>query len=157
MVKDRHDANGNCCFQNADEFLVFLPDTLGDFFLSENTAEIKCITDTLEHSTVLASYYNSSKHLVTVRITEYCTSREILATDYTLKQDRGKSEFNEFHVPGSHHGFSSYDSKEEEAAVVLVVDNRFLVEVRDMVTPNSKNALLVYEKLPLKELSAFRK
>jgi hypothetical protein len=158
---DRRDLHSNCCFQNESAFSPFLPDSCGKFQLHGTQTEMNCGDDTLRHSTVLANYVNAEDHIVTVRITEYCTTPAALNSDYLFQfgllkgAEKEHGEFNEFDVPASHRGFSTFDYGNRTAGLVVMVDNRFLVEIKDQVCENTKNVLVIYESLPLKELAAF--
>lgn len=160
-INDRADIHQSCCFQTEKDFLPFFPDTIGGFIgMDGRTAEMKCITDTMAHSTSMKSYVNAKGHVVTVTITDYCATPDILRTDYHIKFEsytglERQGEFNEFEVAGYYHGFSHFDSDIRLAALVVVVDNRFEVEIIDQVCDNTKNVLMIYEALPLKELSEF--
>lgn len=84
----------------------------------------------------------------------------MLETDYALqfgryKNSRSQSEFNEFDVPASHHGFTHFDNMTRTAVLVITVDNRFLIEINDQVCENTKNVLGIYEALPLDSLAGF--
>lgn len=161
VINDRADIHQSCCFQTEKDFLLFFPDTIGEFIGMDGRAvEMKCITDTMEHSSSMKSYVNAKGHVVTVTITDYCATPDILRTDYHVKFESYKGlerqgEFNEFEVAGYYHGFSHYDSDIRLAALVVVVDNRFEVEIVDQVCDNTKNVLVIYDALPLKELSEF--
>jgi len=162
-ISDRSDVNQSCCFQSAEDFTSFAPATCGNFRLQPGeSVQLKCLTDTMEHSSATFTYANEEGHIVIVTISDYCASSEILTGDYALKFGSFKGperrgEFNEFDVPASHHGFSSFDAQTRTAVLIVNTGNRFLVEITDQVCENTKNVLTVYEALPLKELSAFGK
>ncbi len=154
---DRKDKLKKCCFQSADEFTPFLPDSLGEFEKHNSEPLLPCADDTLMHNSVRTEYIDERGHMLVVRITEYCTAPFVLSSDYALKYDMHKSttEFNEFDVPPTHHGFTTYSKKESTAYLLVEVDERFLVEITDQVCDNTKNVLSLYKALPLKELAAF--
>lgn len=160
---DRKDVHQSCCFQSEQDFASFFPDTCGNFIRQPlPSIALKCVTDTLTHSSARYGYSNEALHLVTVTLADYCTSPSMLQTDYALqfercKNDASKSEFNEFDVPSSHHGFTHFNNKTRTAVLVIAVDNRFLVEITDQVCENTKNVLAIYEGLPLNSLSTYRR
>lgn len=154
---DRKDKQKKCCFQSPEEFLQFLPDTLGVFEKHNFEAQLPCADDTLAHNSVRAEYIDERGHMLVIRITEYCPAPFMLASDYSLKYEMHKStaEFNEFDVPPTHHGFSTYDQKQSIAYLLVEVDERFLVEITDQVCDNTKNVLVIYESLHLAQLADF--
>jgi hypothetical protein len=160
---DRRDVNASCCFQTEKEFEAFFPAACGKFTLQPlPSVALKCLTDTITHSSARYGYTNAEGHLVTVTLADYCTSPAMLQTDYSMQYERcrnegTKSEFNEFDVPSSHHGFTHFNSATRTATLVVVVDNRFLLEIDDQVCENTKNVLALYEQLPVALLSAYRK
>lgn len=160
---DRRDANHSCCFQNEKDFAPFFPDTCGKFTLQPlPSVALKCVTDTLTHSSARYGYANAEGHLITVTLADYCTAPQMLQTDYSLLFERyknagSKSEFNEFDVPASHHGFTHFDNKTRTATLVIVVDKRFIVEIDDQVCENTKSVLTIYEQLPIDLLVAYRR
>lgn len=160
---NRADLNTSCCFQSEKDFTPFFPDTCGKFTLQPlPSVALKCVTDTLTHSSARYGYANAEGHLITVTLADYCTSPQMLQTDYSLQFERcknagSKSEFNEFDVPDSHHGFTHFDDVTRTATLVIVVDKRFIVEIDDQVCANTKSVLTIYEKLPLASLAAYGK
>lgn len=162
-VADRRDIHNSCCFQDEEDFRPFLPPVCGKFELEMYDSEIYCPGDTLKHSTVFASYSDGDGHGVQVRITDYCPTPDLLATDYELKTgmlkgtEQEPGEFNEFDVPGSHRGCTAFNPSNRTAKLVLVADNRFLVEITDHVCENTKGILSIYEALPLQKFAALGK
>jgi hypothetical protein len=158
-LADRKDRLKKCCFQSADEFSYFFPDTLGEYVKQRHETQLLCNDDTLAHNTSLVYFANAGGHLITVRLTEYCTSPSLLASDWAMKYGMHKStaEFNEFDVPASHHGFSTFDARKSTAYLIVEVDDRFLVEITDQVCKNTQDLLNVYEHLPLAELAKLGK
>jgi hypothetical protein len=154
---DRKDRQKQCCFQSTGDFDTFFTDTLGEFGKQRSEVELLCNNDTLAHNTSLIYYTDDNGHLLTLRITEYCTSPSMLAADYSLKYEMRKStaEFNEFDVPPTHHGFSTYDPKQSVAYLLVEVDERFLLEITDQVCSNTNKVLALYAALPLDELAVF--
>ena len=156
---DRKDAGMNCCFQSEEQFAVYFPDTCGNYIKQSFKAEFNCNKDTLAHNTMLVSYTDENGHLLDARITEYCAFPGGLVADWEMKfqMHAHLSEFNEFDSHQDYHGFSCYNSKKSEAYILVVIDDRFLVEITDQVCKNTKGVLNLYEHMPLTELTKFRK
>jgi hypothetical protein len=156
-IADRKDKQKKCCFQTADEFTQFLPDTLSGFTKHNTESLLPCTDDTLAHNSARAEYIDERGHMLVIRITEYCPAPFMLASDYSLKYEMHKStaEFNEFDVPPTHHGFATYDKSKSTAYLLVEVDERFLVEITDQVCDNTKSVVKVFESLPLDKLAEY--
>lgn len=156
---ERADINQTCCFTSPEEFLQFLPDTIESFFSVEDHPLILCPGDTALHSTTTRIYSDESGHQIAVAIVDFCNTQTDVDLWYSTNRAGANafSEFNEFDIPESHYGLCYYDSKTKGAVVLVIVDNRFGIEIFDAKTSNSKTVLMFYGHLPLKELAGFKK